>query len=187
MKAGPATSTGRPRRAHLLGVLLASGLSFLVLACGITLSAGDGETELFKDLTITGDFVPYGALTLRLEYAQVYNVDVRASCDLLIVDPDWTPTPKPSPGPTPTATEVAIPRVRPTPANTMYGILNQTLPFNPEGSVAEEATPVPGVIEKLFSAPSEPGRYIVRCYTPDDQNNAIAESFTIEAPPAPGS
>ena len=178
---------GRPRRAHLLGVLLASSLSLLVLACGITLSAGDDETELFKDLTITGDFVPYGALTLRLEYAQVYNVDVRASCDLLIVDPDWTPTPKPSPGPTPTATEVVIPRVHPTPSNTVDEILAETLPANSEGGVVDEATPVPGVIERQFTAPGELGQYIVRCYTPDDQNNAIAESFTVEAPPAPDS
>ena len=185
MKAGPATSTGRPRRVQLAGALLVSSLSLLVIACGITLSAGDDETELFKRLTITGDIHHDSTLTLKLEYAQVYPVDVRAACDLLIVDPDWTPTPKPSPGPTPTATEVVIPKVRPTPSNTLYEILAETLPANPEGGAVDEATPVPGAIERQFTAPGEPSQYIVRCYTPDDVNNAIAERFTIEAPPTP--
>ena len=155
------------------------------MACGITLSAGDDETELFKRLTITGDLLPNSTLTLRLEYARVYPVDVRAVCNLLLEDPDWTPTPKPSPGPTPTATEVVIPKVRPTPSNTLYEILAETLPANPEGGAVDEATPVPGVIERQFTVPGEPGHYIVRCYTPLDENNAIAESFTIEALPTP--
>ena len=162
-----------------------SGLSFLVVACGITLRAGEDETELFKRLTVTGDFQPFGTLTLRLEYAQVYSVDVRAVCDLLLENPDWTPTPKPTPGPTPTPTPAVIPRVYPTPSTTVYEILAETLPFNPEGGTADEATPVPGVIERKFSMPGEPGHYIARCYTPQDVNNAISESFTIEALPTP--
>lgn len=168
----------------MLGVLLASLVSLLFVAgCGLSWGSGKHQTELFRKLTVTGDFFPNATLKLRLEYEQPYNVDVRARCALLKQHPDWTPTAKPK-GATPTPTRVAIPRVHPTPSNTLYDILEETFPPNPNGGAADEVTPVPGVIERDFSVPEQPGGYSVRCYTPLDVNNSISTSFTIHPPPS---
>jgi hypothetical protein len=181
MNTGPAFTTGR-RAPNLLGVLLASLLSLLFVAgCGLSWGSGKHQTELFRKLTVTGDFHPNGALKLRLEYEQPYNVDVRAHCALLKQHPNWTPTPKPK-GATPTP--VVIPRAHPTPSNTVYEILEETLPFNPNGGAAHEVTPVPGVLERDFTMPEQPGDYAVRCYTPLDVNNSISTSFTIKSSPS---
>ena len=63
-------------------------------------------------------------------------------------------------------------------------ILAETLVANPEGGPVDEATPVPGVFERDFFAPERSGKYVVLCFTPDDDNNGIAESITIK--PAAG-
>lgn len=42
-----------------------------------------------------------------------------------------------------------------------------------------------GTIEVDFSAPDRPGRYIVKCLTPDDDNNAIRTNITVTAPLTP--
>jgi hypothetical protein len=177
--------TSERRASNLLGVLLASLASLLVFAgCGLSWSSGPHKTELFRKLTVTGDFYPGSALTLHLEYQQPYSVDVRAHCALLKVNANYTPTPRP-PGSALTPTPVVIPRVHPTPSNTVYEILEDTLPYNP-GPTAEpdKVTPVPGVIERQFNMPGQPGRYTVRCYTPLDVNNSITTSFTIKKRPS---
>jgi hypothetical protein len=51
-----------------------------------------------------------------------------------------------------------------------------TVPSHPAGG--PEATPFPGNISFDFSV-DEPGAYEIECYTPDDEDNIIDESFTI--------
>ena len=178
-----------PRRARTYA-LCAAGLallSALLLGCGITLSEGSSQTELFKKLTVQGSFVPGGELQLNLNYEQPYVAQIRVQCDLLTLA-KATPTPKLNPTATPpdpertvTPTPVHIPAVEPTPRNRFAVILLQPIGPNVNGGTADEATPVPGGITRKFTAPPEPGRYRVRCYTPDDENNEISRSFRVRA------
>jgi hypothetical protein len=167
-------------RSGLIRVLIASSLTLLVLAaCGISFGAEKDETELFKQLTIAGDFHAGGRLTARLQYTQQYVVAVDIACDLLKPNANWTPTPSAVPGPTATPTEVRIPRVPPTPKYKVEELFTDILPPNGKGGPVDEATPVPGTIEHGFTAPRTPGTYAVRCYTPADVNNAITEEFEV--------
>jgi hypothetical protein len=59
-------------------------------------------------------------------------------------------------------------------------ILNEEIPANPDGAPVGTATPLPGDFEKGFRAPPQPGRYLVECLTPLDENNAIGEWITIQ-------
>ena len=95
--------------------------------------------------------------------------------------PDHTPTPLIVLGilVTPDPTAVHIPRIYPTPFNKVIDVLIEDIPANPDGGLAGEATPVPGTIERRFFGPERPGRYIAKCFTPLDVNNAISEEFTI--------
>lgn len=181
MKSKPGALPGRRAPAlGGLGALFAFSLLALVLtACGISLGAGQDDTETFKRLTVDGDFRVGGSLLLALEYAQQYPVAVDVACDLLEVNPEKTATPEGTPGPTDTPTPVVIPRAKPTPANKVLDILVETLPANSGGGPVGEATPVSGVIERAFAAPERPGRYVVMCFTPNDDNNAIFKSVTI--------
>ena len=63
------------------------------------------------------------------------------------------------------------------------GIFGDTLPPNDSGGPVGEATPRAGVFERDFQAPDLPGRYVVRCYTPLDENNVIFEDLTIRPSP----
>ena len=156
----------------------------LLTACGITLSSGEDETELFKELTVEGEFRVGGTLSLTLSYAQPYPVTVDVACELLLVGFKGTPTPKPTPGTPPPA---PIPNLEPTPVNKVLDILSQQLPNNAEGGPVDEATPLLGTVEHSFGAPERPGRYTVRCYTPRDENNAISKRITIAPAETPGS
>jgi len=163
---------------RLGGVLLASGLALALLtACGISVGGEDDTTELFKRLTVAGDFHVGGTLKLTLEYEQPYPVTVDVACELLYRDFEGTPTPQPTPGPSPT---LPIPNPEPAPVNKVLDILAQTLPRNDGGGPAGEATPLSGTIEHEFGAPAVPGRYTVRCITPRDRNNTISQRITIE-------
>jgi hypothetical protein len=173
-------------RFHLVGVLFASCLLLLtVTACGISLGTTEDETETFKGLTVEGDFREGHVLKLVLQYAQPYPVEVAVECVLLEVDPESTATPEVTPTATntpakdATPTPVVIPGTRPAPKNKVMDILAQELPANPQDVEPAEATPVLGTIQKEFLAPRRPGRYIVRCLTPEDDNNAISKSITI--------
>jgi hypothetical protein len=173
---------------HLAGVCLASSVLVLTLtACGISLGAGEDGTEIFEGLTVEGDFTAGGRLNLTLEYAQPYRVGVDVECILIELDaestatPEVTPTATTTPAAEMTPTQVPIPRARPTPANKVLTILAEELPGNPQEVPPAEATPVYGTIEASFSAPERPGRYIVKCLTPADDNNAIRTTITITA------
>ncbi len=182
MRPVPGARPGRRVQRYLLGALFASGLLVLILtACGISLGAGEEETEVFRNLTVEGDFRLGGSLRLILEFAQPYPVPVDIRCDLLALDREPTPTPETAAAPEGerTPTPVTIPRVRPTPANKVLEILEDRLPPNPEGGPYGEATPVVDIITSSFTGPDRPGRYFVRCFTPADQNNAVFDEITI--------
>ena len=179
------STVGRRFQRCLVGALFVSGLMLALLtACGITLSSGEDETELFKELTVDGEFRVGGTLSLTLSYAQQYPVAVDVACELLLVGFKGTPTPKPTPGTPPPA---PIPNLEPTPVNKVLDILAQALPQNEQGGPFGEATPVLGTIERSFAAPALAGRYTVRCITPRDENNAISKRITIAPAETPGS
>ena len=186
----PGASHGRRDRRYLLGAFLSSCIFAVAFAaCGISIGADEEGTELFKDLTVEGRFQPGGELAMTLEYAQPYSVDVEIECVLIAKDPESTATPNATARPTNTPdkdaapTAVSIPRVRPTPKNKVLTILEDEVPRNPQEVPPSEATPVVGTIVEAFLAPARPGRYVVLCLTPDDDNNAISETITI----SPGS
>jgi hypothetical protein len=104
-------------------------------------------------------------------------VTVDVTCELLYRDFHGTPTPQPTPGPAPT---LPLPNFAPTPVNKVLDILSQALPQNAHGGPVGEATPTSGTITREFQAPDVPGRYTVRCVTPRDRNNAIAQRITIQ-------
>lgn len=161
----------------------------LTLACGIDYGSASDETELFKKLTVTGEFTPGSLLTMTLDWEQPYATEVEIRCQVLSAKPPPTATPEGSRVPpavaalTPTATP-RIPRVRPTPRSFIQDIPGDTLAANEQGGPARDVTPTSGTIERRFRAPAAPGGYFVRCYTPDDENNAIFEEFRLEAVPA---
>ena len=166
-----------------LGALLAC--AGLVLGCGISLDTGETSTETFRSLTVEGDFHVGGTLSLTLEYAQPYDVQVEIFCELDAKDIEATNTPLPAVTATPTP--VTVPKQPRLFKNRVLGeIVHDVLPPNPAGGPADEATPSPGRRQADFPAPAIPGRYIVRCYTPKDTNNLIAKEITIRPAPAPG-
>ncbi len=189
MKRPLATGAEDRGRAGLFGVAAAFALlAAIFVACGISFSAEPEETELFKQLSVesdSGDFAPGAPLTLLLEYEQPYTVPIRVRCDVLEADPP--PTPDHTPTPlivlgiliTPEPTAIHIPRIYPTPFNKVVDVLIDDIPANPDGGLADEATPVPGTIERRFKAPARPGDYVAKCFTPLDVNNVIFEEFTI--------
>lgn len=118
------------------------------------MSTGSGvdESEIFRDLTVDGSFRPNGDITVRVDVEQPYPVPVTVDCDLLEDDEETKVT----------------------------DILSQDIPANVEGAPVGTATPLPGDFEQAFRAPSQPGRYLVKCVTPLDENNAIGEWITIQ-------
>ncbi len=179
--------SGRRVQRRLFGALLASGLLVLLgVACGITLGAGEEETEIFKRLTVEGDFRLGGVLTLTLEYEQPYSIPVTVACDVITKGPVPTATLE-ARGATPTPTAVVIPRPRSTPTRRVIEILTDTLPSQEDDVPPTEATPVVGTIERTFTGPDRAGDYIARCFTPDDENNSIQQPITIVPVLAPSS
>jgi hypothetical protein len=186
MKSGLAAS-GRRRGRAGPGAVFISGAAALTVACGVTLGSGTPESELFQRLTVTGDFTPGAQLTLKLDYSQVYPAAYRIACDLL--EPG-RPTPTPPAVPTlplgakPSPTVPRIPKPETTPVNRVLEILN--VPIGENGLRAtptsdrpfDDVTPVLESLTATFTAP-EPGRYIVRCYTPVDDNNQVRKTIRI--------
>lgn len=185
-----ATSRGRRQRERPLGALFIAAAAALLLACGVTLGSTTPKSEFFQSLTITGAFTAGSQLTLEVQYAQSYPVALDVVCDLL--DPG-RPTPTSSPAPTPargsaraaTATPARIPRPSTTPANRVFQIAAQNVGANEQvptvirDETLPEVTPVTGSITREFAAPDQPGRYIVRCYTPADDNNRVRKTIRI--------
>jgi len=177
MSGAARTSEGPPLRRSPAGALLALLLGLAVLTgCGIRLSSGSDTTELFKGLIVQGDFRAGGRVSVTLQYAQPYPVTVDVACDLRHAHFRGTPTPQPAPGTT-TPARLAYPP--PTPVNKLFDIVGWTIPVNTDGGPVDEATPILGSFEHTFIAPQEPGRYVVKCYTPRDTNNAISRNITI--------
>lgn len=167
-------------RVQTLGQALAAvAMSALLLAlaagCGVSFGATDDETEVFKSLTVEGDFRLGGVLTMTLEVEQPYAADVPIVCELLDDDAPATATVEPDA----TATPVAFSAVGPTPQNKVRDLIRKTIFENPDGGIVDEVTPVPETLEREFDAPEEAGRYEIECYTPADDNNAISTKFTI--------
>lgn len=189
---GFAAALGRRARKGALGALLVSALVVVLLtACGITLSSGKEETEIFKRLTVEGNRRLGENLTMRLEYSQPYNIEIGVVCELLAAHPPGTATLAttaiPQSGTSPAAPTVPpIPRPEPTSEGWQANLLDQRLPSNEHGGLVGEVTPVTGVLEAAFLAPELPGDYEVRCYTPDAPENEITLDFTIAPQPGPG-
>ena len=165
-----------------------SVMMLVFVGCGIGFGEEPAETELLKEITFEGPVIAGEAVTLLLDYAQQYPVEVVVKCDLLSVDdlPTATPTATETVWPpllrmTPEPTLPRIPRVWPTPMNKVLEILGTTLQPNEDGGPTGTATPELGTIERRFLAP-KPGDYVVWCYTPVDQNNAIFHELTILPP-----
>ena len=135
--------------ALLTGLVLAAG-------CGVDFSTEAQESEILKTLTISGDFAPGGALTLRLDYEQPYPTLINVSCDLLK-------------GRSGKRAERLV-------AN----IMEKPLVVNDNGGPVPEATPIAESIEQEFSAPADAGSYEVNCYTVGEEDNDIERVITIE-------
>jgi len=157
----------------------------------VTLGSGAPRQELFRRLTISGDFTPGAELALTLDYSQVYPVAFTVVCELLEpgrATPTSPPAPTPPGGLEPTPTPVRIPKPETTPANRVLLILNRPIGANEAvGTVTKDkpfadVTPVLGSLTGAFTAP-EPGRYIVRCQTPEDDNNRIRKTIRIRQAP----
>ncbi len=179
----------------MLGALLVcAALAVGLVGCGISIGAGEEETEIFKGLTIEGregGFVTGAPITITLEWEQPYprlaKVDfhINVDCDLLAGSSTTRVLATPTPAdrqPSPTTRKDKV-----------RDLLVETLPENPpenvpeevEDSLADEATPLSGTMEKTFFAPDLPGEYIVECFTLEDDNNTIERRFSIA--PAPES
>jgi hypothetical protein len=179
------------RRATLirLGALPVLLGAAVLIGCGISVDAGDPETEVFRDLELDGEFVTGGLLNLSLYHAQIYTVPVNINCEVIAVDDSLVPTPiatateTPTLAPGVTPTSLPLPAPRETPENRVMDFMVDSLQPNEEGGPVGEATPVLGSVEFEFRAPDLPGDYVLRCYTPQDDNNSISEPFTIEAAP----
>ncbi len=162
-----------------------SVLMLVFVACGIGFGEEPAETELLKEITIEGPVISGQAITMRLDYAQQYPTKVEIKCDLLAGNdlPTATPAATETVWPpllrmTPEPTLPKIPRVRPTPKNKVLEIFGTTLQPHQGGGPTTTATPELGSLERRFVAP-EPGDYVVWCYTPLDQNNAIFQELTV--------
>ena len=163
----------------------------LLVACGVTLGSSTPRSELFRRLTVTGDFAPGAELALTVDYSQVYPVAFTVVCELLEPGrPTPTPPPEPTPptGVEPTPTPVRVPKPETTPVNRVLQILNRPIGANEAvGTVTkdrpfDDVTPVLGSLTGTFIAPG-PGRYIARCYTPEDDNNRIRKTIRIRQAP----
>ncbi len=157
----------------------------VVVACGIGFSDESEETELFKEISIEESVLTGQLVAVFLDYARQYPADVDVQCDLLSQDdlPTVTPRATETVSPaglrrTPEPTLAVIPRVRPTPKNKVLEIFEMTIGRNLDGGPTGTATPELGTIERHFIAP-DPGEYVVWCYTPLDQNNAIFQELTV--------
>ncbi len=170
---------------RVAALVFMSALMLLFVACGIGFGEESTGTELLKKLTVEEPVISGQPTLMVLDFAQQYPVEVEIKCDLLSLNglPTETPlaTETVSPGTlrsTPEPTLPKIPRVRPTPPNTVLQILRTNLQPNPNGGPTGTATPELDELERRFIAP-EPGDYVVWCYTPVDQNNAIFQKLTV--------
>lgn len=153
------TRRRRPPGAFAVAALLA----FVSLGCGISLEAQSRQSEIFEHLEIEGDFAAEGALTLTFAYTNQYPVAIAVDCLLLEEDGETV------------VQKIAI--------NSRDG--GVALPFELRSlpsyadDAGAEATPISGTLGGIFSAPEQPGDYIVRCFTDQVETNKIEQRITI--------
>jgi hypothetical protein len=161
--------------------LLLGALAPVIVACGISWSEGETETEVFKEITVVGTPGPGAQLVIEVDYQQPYSANLEVQCDLLdTLKRTPTPLPTEDPAGTPTPTPVRVPAPVSTPVNRVAILLSQTIESNPDGTTTDESTPEAGTLSMDFTAPDEAGRYNIRCYTVADRNNQIFKSLRIE-------
>lgn len=172
---------------HRWAAAFAAGLlasAALLAGCGISYGDNDKSTELFKSLTVAGDLVPGGHVSIRLVYAQPYASAINVACVLIAKGGQDGPAPTPLPAMTPeepgaTPTPPAIPAPVPTPRHTILNILEEPIRGKAVETPIEYSTPEPGSLTGEFTVPQASGPYEVRCYTPADLNNRITKNISI--------
>lgn len=139
-----------------LSVLATMASLALGVACGISLSA-ERNSELFQELVMPKRVAPGAEVSLAIAYEQPYPVAIEVECDIFEKGRELKEGER--------------------------GQVFFTTVFlsNPQGGPTDEATPVAGTARTTFVAPRSPGAYVVRCLTPNDENNAIAESLEVVA------
>ncbi len=131
-------------------------LSAIIAAgCGVSFDSNPEESEILKELSVTGDFVPGGALTLTLDYEQPYPALISVACDVL------------------------EDRNAPRAERQVAHIPEKPLAVNDNGGPVGEATPIAERLEQQFTAPERPGRYQLDCYTVGEEDNDIERIITI--------
>ena len=172
-------------RQGVVALAVFSVLMLVLVACGIGFSDEPEGTELLKEIIIEQPVIAGHLSTVFLDYAHQYPVDVEIRCDLLSTIDLPTVTPRATETVslaglrrTPEPTLPVIPRVRPTPKNKVLEILVLAVTANEDGGPTGTATPVLTTVERHFVAPKA-GDYVVWCYTPLDQNNAIFQELTV--------
>ncbi|MEX1254981.1 MAG: hypothetical protein WEE64_11645 [Dehalococcoidia bacterium] len=151
-----APSRHRFGRPLLLGALLATVL--VAAGCGVDFSPESEESEIFRGLSITGDFRPSGTLSLTLEYQQPYPVLMTVACDLLrdgVGKRD----------------DRLVARIFELPLN-----------VNENGGPVGESEPLLGDLKQDFRAPEQAGRYEVDCFTTAEEDNDIGRIITVAIP-----
>jgi len=149
------SSSARPRERLVAATGALLFLTLLAAGCGVSFGADSDETEIFEALRIEGDLAPSASLRLKLDYKSQYPVAVIVGCRVL------------RDGEGKRGERVVA------------EILTEAIPANTNGGPVGEATPEAGSLERAFIAPGQPGRYLVECYTVDDDNNAIEEEMRI--------
>lgn len=183
---------GRRAGDRLRGVLVASvALALLAAGCGISLRAEQSESEIFQELTVESEAAPGATLSLVLEYQQPYPVEIDVICSLLEVPDEEQRERDRATAEAEAAQEAeATAELRVDEDEDddiekylVFRILEGTLPANSQGGPLEEATPIADTIQRTFAAPDVPGEYVVLCYTPEDEDNALGQMIVVGPTP----
>jgi hypothetical protein len=134
----------------------------------VELSADQTTTEIFKGVSVTDaqggpGLVAGQELRVHVDYSQPYAHQIDVQCDLMNASG---------------ATKVADLSVQALPANPI-----ENIPTAIVKNYKDEVTPTTGTLELIAFAPADPGTYMVRCFTQEDDNNDIERTITIGAAP----
>jgi hypothetical protein len=156
-------------RNRLLAMLMAA-LTITAAACGVKLEADQTTTEIFRSVSVTDSEgnpeLPAGeTIVLHVEYTQYYPSQLDIECDLLSADE---------------STKVSDIHVAVAPPNAP-----ENIPTSIQENFRDEVTPIAGRFDQSFFAPAEPGQYVVRCFTQEDDNNEVERTILIGPAPTP--
>ncbi|MGB2695880.1 MAG: hypothetical protein WBD55_11960 [Dehalococcoidia bacterium] len=144
-----------------LGVLVGIVVMAFTMSCGISLRAEGSDSEVFQKLTFDERVAAGEEVPLMIDYEQPYPVGLDIECDI-------------------------FKKGRKLEEGERGQVFFESfLPTNENGGPVEEATPISGTTVATFIAPPVPGRYVVRCLTTGDENNAIAEPIEVVAGATP--